>query len=87
MLSGGIRNVHGGGGGLATRITFDQFALLGFLWKDLHNRKNWLHVGSERASPRVAAILPVVEACRRRQIPIRQYLSSVPMAHANERDF
>jgi hypothetical protein len=25
MLSGGIRNVHGGGGGLATRITFDQF--------------------------------------------------------------
>jgi hypothetical protein len=25
MISGGIRNVHGGGGGLATRITFDQF--------------------------------------------------------------
>jgi transposase len=40
-------------------------------------RKNWLHVGSERAGPRVAAILSVVETCRRHQIPIRQYFSSV----------
>ena len=40
-------------------------------------RKNWLHVGSERAGPRVAAILSVVETCRRHQIPIRSYLSSV----------
>ena len=40
-------------------------------------RKNWLHVGSERAGPRVAAILSVVETCRRQKIPIRQYLSSV----------
>ena len=40
-------------------------------------RKNWLHVGSERAGPRVAAILSVVETCRRHQIPIRQYLGSV----------
>jgi transposase len=40
-------------------------------------RRNWLHVGSERAGPRVAAILSVVETCRRHRIPIRQYLSSV----------
>ena len=40
---------------LAIRI---QFLLL---WKNSHNRKNWLHVGSERAGPRVADILPVVE--------------------------
>ena len=40
-------------------------------------RKNWLHVGSERAGPRVAAILSVIETCRRYQIPIRQYLGSV----------
>ena len=40
-------------------------------------RRNWLHVGSERAGPRVAAILSVVETCRRHCIPIRQYLSSV----------
>jgi hypothetical protein len=36
------------------------------------NRKNWLHVGSERTGPRLAAVLPVVETCRRHQIPIRQ---------------
>ena len=40
-------------------------------------RRNWLHVGSERAGPRVAAILSVVETCRRQHIPIRQYLGSV----------
>jgi hypothetical protein len=40
-------------------------------------RRNWLHVGSERAGPRVAAILSVVETCRRHNIPIRHYLSSV----------
>lgn len=28
-------------------------------------RKNWLHVGSVKAGPRVAAILSVVETCRR----------------------
>src|SRR5271165_2457674 len=39
--------------------------------------RNWLHVGSERAGPRVAAILSVVETCRRHNIPIRHYLSSV----------
>jgi transposase len=40
-------------------------------------RRNWLHVGSERAGPRVAAILSVVQTCRRQHIPIRQYLGSV----------
>ena len=40
-------------------------------------RRSWLHFGRERAGPRVAAILSVVETCRRHQIPIRQYLSSV----------
>jgi transposase len=29
-------------------------------------RKNWLHVGSAQAGPKVAAILSVVESCRRR---------------------
>jgi transposase len=40
-------------------------------------RRNWLHVGSERAGPRVAAILSVIETCRRLDIPIRQNLRSV----------
>jgi transposase len=40
-------------------------------------RKNWIHIGSRQAGPKVAAILSVVESCRRLKIPIREYLSSV----------
>lgn len=40
-------------------------------------RKNWIHVGSPQAGPKVAAILSVVESCRRLQIPIRDYLADV----------
>src|SRR6516164_1191322 len=47
------------------------------IWPVAIGRRNWLHVGSERAGPRVAAILSVIETCRRHQIPIRQYLGSV----------
>jgi hypothetical protein len=43
----------------------------------LHKRKNWLHVGSERAGPRVTAIISIVESCRRLSIPVRNYLISV----------
>jgi transposase len=40
-------------------------------------RKNWIHIGSEEAGPRVAAILSIVETCRRLKIPVRDYLGSV----------
>jgi transposase len=40
-------------------------------------RRNWIHIGSEQAGPRVAAIASVVETCRRLKIPIRDYLGSV----------
>ncbi len=40
-------------------------------------RKNWLHVGSEKAGPKVAAILSVVESCRRIGVPVKEYLASV----------
>jgi hypothetical protein len=40
----------------------------------IHNRKNWIHVGSQQAGPKVAAILSIVESCRRLKIPIREYL-------------
>jgi len=32
-------------------------------------RKNWLHVGSEQSGPKVAAILSVIETCRRLDVP------------------
>ena len=40
-------------------------------------RKNWVHLGSPQAGPKVAAILSVVETCRRLGIPIRKYLAAV----------
>lgn len=40
-------------------------------------RKNWLHVGSAKAGPKVAAILSVVESCRRLKLSINEYLLSV----------
>jgi transposase len=40
-------------------------------------RKNWIHIGSQEAGPCVAAILSVVETCRRLNIPVRDYLASV----------
>ena len=40
-------------------------------------RKNWIHLGSKEAGPRVAAIVSIVETCRRLSLPIRDYLGSV----------
>jgi transposase len=40
-------------------------------------RKNWIHVGSPAAGPKVAAILSVFETCRRMRIPLRPYLAAV----------
>jgi hypothetical protein len=40
-------------------------------------RKNWIHLGSQQAGPKVAAILSIVESCRRLKIPIRNYLADV----------
>jgi transposase len=46
-------------------------------------RKNWIHVGSENAGPKVAAILSVVESCRRLKIPVREYLAAILPGLAN----
>jgi transposase len=40
-------------------------------------RRNWIHIGSKEAGPRVANILSVVETCRRLVLPVREYLGSV----------
>ena len=40
-------------------------------------RKNWIHIGSPQAGPKVAAILSVVESCRRLKISVRYYLASI----------
>lgn len=40
-------------------------------------RKNWLHVGSEEAGPKMAAIYSVVETCKRLKINPREYLEEI----------
>jgi transposase len=40
-------------------------------------RKNWIHIGSPQAGSKVAAILSVVETCRRLDISARAYLGAV----------
>ena len=40
-------------------------------------RRNWIHVGSPQAGPKIAAILSVVESCRRLKLPVRDYLAAV----------
>jgi hypothetical protein len=46
-------------------------------------RKNWIHIGSEQAGSRVAAILSVVESCRRLKVPVRDYLAAILPGLAN----
>jgi transposase len=40
-------------------------------------RKNWLHLGSKEAGPKIAAIFSIVESCRKLNVPIRQYLADM----------
>jgi hypothetical protein len=40
-------------------------------------RKNWIHIGSPRAGHKIAAILSVVESCRRLKISVRDYVAAI----------
>lgn len=40
-------------------------------------RRNWIHLGDEKAGPKVAAILSVIESCRRLHLPVRDYLAAI----------
>jgi hypothetical protein len=44
-------------------------------------RKNRIHLGSPKAGPKVAAILSIVESCRRMKIPARDYLPATRGLH------
>lgn len=49
----------------------------GGMRKVVLGRKNWLHIGSPQAGPKVAAIASIVETCRRLDINLPQYLKAV----------
>ena len=40
-------------------------------------RKNWIQIGSESAGPKVAALLSVLETCKRLKLNAREYLLEV----------
>lgn len=40
-------------------------------------RRNWLHLGSKEAGPKIAAIFSIVESCRKLDVPVRKYLADV----------
>jgi transposase len=40
-------------------------------------RRNWLHLGSKEAGPKIAAIFSIVESCRKLGLSVRQYLADV----------
>jgi transposase len=46
-------------------------------------RRNWLHLGSQQAGPKIAAIFSVVESCRRLAVPIRNYMADTLPGLAN----
>jgi transposase len=46
-------------------------------------RRNWTHLGSADAGPKVAAIFSIVESCRRLGLPIREYLAAILPGLAN----
>lgn len=46
-------------------------------------RKNWTHIGSPQAGPKIVAILSVVESCRRQKIPVRSYMGAILPGLAN----
>ena len=48
-------------------------------------RKNWIHLGSQQTGPKIAAMLSVMETCKRLQIPARDYLAHVLPRLANLR--
>jgi hypothetical protein len=46
-------------------------------------RRNWLHLGSKEAGPKIAAIFSIVESCHKLGIPIRKYLADILPALAD----
>jgi transposase len=47
-------------------------------------RKNWIHFGHKDAGPKIAAILSVIESCRRLDLNPRDYLTKILPGLANK---
>jgi transposase len=59
------------------RIAADNNSCENGMRKIAIGRRNWLHIGSEQAGPKVANIASVVETCYRLGVNVREYLRDV----------
>jgi|ERR1700733_7148868 len=59
------------------RATYELGGKLDASGRSWSKEKNWLPIGSPQAGPKVAAILSVGESCRRLQVPVRDYFSTI----------
>jgi len=57
------------------RIEIDQNLCENAMRPVALGRKNWLHIGSEKAAPKIAAILSIFETCKRHRINLRVHHS------------
>jgi hypothetical protein len=64
-------------------LLFDAAKRFPWIAQHTTGRKNWIHIGSKQAGPRVAAILSMVESCRRLKVPVRDYLADTLPGLAN----
>jgi len=58
-------------------IEIDQNACENAMRPVALGRKNWIHIGSEEAGPKIAAILSIFATCKRLGINLRDYLNEV----------
>lgn len=59
------------------RIEIDQNIAENSMRPIAVGRKNWLHLGSEEAGPKIAAIFSIFATCKRLQINLRDYLNDI----------
>ena len=59
------------------RIEIDQNACENGMRPIALGRRNWIHIGSEEAGPKIAAILSIFATCKRLGLNLRDYLNDV----------
>jgi transposase len=59
------------------RIELDQNLCENSMRPVALGRKNWIHIGSEDAGPKIAAILSIFATCKRLGINLRDYLNEI----------
>jgi transposase len=59
------------------RVEIDQNLCENAMRRLALGRKNWLHIGSQEAGPKIAAMLSIMETCKPSRSTCTKYLSDV----------